>query len=827
MRNLKSYLSLLFAGALALTACQDDFDNPPMSTPESTWLANQADYDVKTIAQLKAEYWSDADNYYQEIGTGADGKHILVKGRVISSDASGNIYKSLVIQDETAALPMSINQSGMSVKYRPGQEIVLDVTGMTIGKYASYQQLGAPDDDETYGHQTTFMAYEVFEQHSQMNGQPDPAAIDTITVNSVSELSGGPEVLRKWQGQLVRFNNVEFVNAGTATFATQKETVNQNITTADGASMVVRTSGYSNFYSDPLPQGKLDIVGILSYHTSGGWQLIMLDRNSCMNVGNPTVGPGAEDNPYTVDQAISIIAGGGSATQVWTSGYIVGAVAPGVQSVTSNDDIQFTSTPELDNTLVFAQDPACKDFSKCMVISLPQGSKLRQYGNLVDHPENYGKKLNVRGNLGTVLDTYGVTGNNGTSAEFSIEGVTVPDDPGVKEGDGSKEQPYTVGQVQGLGNPGTTAWVTGYIVGWVDGAKLEEGAQFTVPSTSASNVLIAATPGETDVKKCIPVQLVAQTDIRSAVNLKDNPGNLGRVLTIEGQLAAYFGTTGVKAPTAFELTGEGGDSPVVPPTPGGGEGTEASPYTVAQAIALGNPGTTAWVKGYIVGYVEGQKIEEGAKFEAGGTVYSNILIADSPSETNVNNCMPVQLVSKTDIRSALNLGDNPGNLGKELSIEGQLAAYFGKPGIKAPTAYSLGEGGGVTPPTPPTPGGDGQGTQAAPYTVAQAIALGNPGTEAWVTGYIVGCVSGQNLESGASFEAVSNVYSNILIADSPTERNVANCMPVQLVSKTDIRAALNLGDNPANLGKQLSISGQLVKYFNVPGIKAPTAYELK
>lgn len=563
MRNLKSYLSLLFAGALTLTACQDDFDDPSMNTPVSSWLENAAEYDVMTISQLKEAYWEDADNYYKAIGEGTEGRHILVKGRVISSDASGNIYKSLVIQDATGALAMSINQNSMCVKYRRGQELVLDVTGMTIGKYASLQQLGAPDDDETYGAQTTFMAYEVFEEHSQMNGLPDLAAIDTITVRSKSELGTTPAELRKWQSQMVRFNNVEFADAGTATFALSKETVNRTLNLEDGNNIIVRTSGYSNFWSDVLPTGRGDVAGILSYHTSGGWQLLLIDRDGCMNFGNPTLNPGAETNPMTVDDAISIEAGGGTATQVWTKGYIVGAVAPGVTTVASNSDIQFTSAPELDNTLVIASAADCKDYTKCIVITLPQGSKLRQYGNLVDNPGNYGKVIALKGNLDTVLGTYGITGNQGTSAEFSIEGVDIPADPGTQDGDGSEQNPYNVNQVKALGSPGTTAWVCGYIVGTAPGKSADTFTTATGSDASDTNVFIAMTAGETDYNNCIPVQLPAGS-IRSAVSLNAHPENLGKLLSIQGTLTAYFGMTGVKEGTAYKLEGSG-DTPVTPP----------------------------------------------------------------------------------------------------------------------------------------------------------------------------------------------------------------------------------------------------------------------
>lgn len=49
-----------------------------------------------------------------------------------------------MIQDETAALAISVNSTGMYTKYAPGQEVVIDLTDMYIGKYNGTQQLGYP-----------------------------------------------------------------------------------------------------------------------------------------------------------------------------------------------------------------------------------------------------------------------------------------------------------------------------------------------------------------------------------------------------------------------------------------------------------------------------------------------------------------------------------------------------------------------------------------------------------------------------------------------------------------------------------------------------------
>ncbi|MDE6178846.1 MAG: hypothetical protein K2F86_06735 [Duncaniella sp.] len=837
MRNLKTYLSALFMGALALTACQDDFDDPALSAPESTWLTDQ-NYELTTIREVKTTYWKDADNYYATIGTTPEGKHIMVKGVITSSDASGNIYKSMVIQDETGSLSMSINANSMNGKYRRGQELVIDLTGMTIGKYSGLEQLGAPEESAQYGQQTTFMPYEQFQLHAQMNGAPDLAAVDTVTVARGADLlSTTPADLIKWQSQLVRFNNCSFADGGMEPFGVYQENTNRILTLEDGTQINVRTSGYSNFYADMLPKGHGDVVGILGYYagssdTGNQWQLTLIDRHGCMNFGNPTMGPGSPENPYSVDEAIALEADGSTVTQVWTTGYIVGAVAPGVTSVTANDQIQFGKDVELPTTLVIASSADCRDYTRCIVIELPQGSRLREYGNLVDHPENLGKTISLKGNLNKVYDTYGITGNQGRASEFVLEGVEVPEDPdqpGTEEGDGTEAKPYNVAQVIAM-NPSSTTdavqsnvWVKGYIVGYY----ADYAPHFEVSTTQRANILIAATPTASAAAECVCIQLVAQTDARNALNLVDNPGVLGMEVSVLGDVMKYNTLPGIKNTSSYKLSGD-----PVPPTPDqpgtpSGDGTEANPYNCASVIAMNPTSTTdavksdVWVKGYIVGYYENYA----PHFEVSATQRANILIADTPTASAASECVCIQLVAQTDARNALNLVDNPGVLGKQVSLFGNVKKYNTLPGIKETSAYKLDGQGGGDDPTPPVPG-DG-GTKENPYTVSAAIALNNPGTESWVEGYIVGCVDGPDIASGSRFEAVEKVYSNILIADSANEKDYTKCLPVQLVKDTAIRAALNLGDNPGNLGKKLKISGKLELYFKAPGLKTPSDYVLE
>ena len=136
-------------------------------------------------------------------------------------------------------------------------------------------------------------------------------------------------------------------------------------------------------------------------------------------------------------------------------------------------------------------------------------------------------------------------------------------------------------------------------------------------------------------------------------------------------------------PAPYDILGEG-DVPGLT-----GDGTKENPYSI-EAAQQKQDGTIAWVQGYIVGTVENYEDPSGsAKFVAPFTAKNNLLIAASATETNVKNCVCVQLSSGTELYSKLNLAENATNLGHILAIQGSLEKFYGFPGVKSTTAATL------------------------------------------------------------------------------------------------------------------------------------------
>lgn len=397
---------------IGLASCQADMHTPEFVPPTTDLVANT------TIADLKTEFQGKCVKVGLKDSTA--NTHYIIKGRVISSDATGNIYKSLVLQDETAALAFSINQSNLYLDYRLGQEIVIDVTGLHIGYYRGLQQIGYPGEPYNGEPQLGFMPYDSWLEHSYPTGLPSTNTLST-TMNApqwpadsmycinieISELAGAD--LIKMQSQLVELKNVHFRQGGTEIYAPKEESVNRALYNERGDSIIVRNSGYSNFYNDTIPAGTGSVRGILSYY-GDSWQLLLRGPEDVM-IDNK----GTEEEPYTVADALNSRYIGSTG---WIEGYIVGSLAAGVTTVSGNGDAIFSSNAETVYNVLIAGSPDVVDINECVMVELPAASQLRRYVNLMDNPDMYKKKLMVKGKIDMSMNMHAITGISGGEDSF-------------------------------------------------------------------------------------------------------------------------------------------------------------------------------------------------------------------------------------------------------------------------------------------------------------------------------------------------------------------------------------------------------------------------
>ncbi len=180
----------------------------------------------------------------------------------------------------------------------------------------------------------------------------------------------------------------------------------------------------------------------------------------------------------------------------------------------------------------------------------------------------------------------------------------------VNYGKGTAKEPYTV--AGGIGSQNQTGkWVNGLIVGYVwYPTDYIFGAD---TCTQNLNLLIADTPENTYLSQSIAVQLPAGA-VRDGLNLKDHKELLGKRVSLYGDLAKYFGISGLKNVSYYVL--EDG-------TTGGVEPFDPSDAIFYESFAtsLGNfttqsvLGAETWVYNsqykcaYVSGYVGGKNKE--------------------------------------------------------------------------------------------------------------------------------------------------------------------------------------------------------------------------
>ena len=276
--KLTKYFAMALA-CLALTACQKDWDDP-QTTPYGNSGIN--DDNIITIAQLKADY----PNVFAESDKNAKiERDIKIKGRVTGNDIGSNLYKQFALQDETGAIIVAVNQSGMHGYLAEGQEIVIDLKDLYIGGYRKQPEIGQPYNGTSIGR----MNKELFQQHFKYTSSLDPNAIKPIDFDINMDKDANC-------GKLVTLKNVSFaLVAGQGTFApdsTQDKTVtivggcvNRALNEYSASDLVIRTSTYAKFAAKKLPVDattgkplKCNITGIATRYASGNkdtWQILI------------------------------------------------------------------------------------------------------------------------------------------------------------------------------------------------------------------------------------------------------------------------------------------------------------------------------------------------------------------------------------------------------------------------------------------------------------------------------------------------------------------------------------------------------------------------
>lgn len=277
MKNKLLYIASALLAFAGFTSCDDDWETPPSGAPTvpAGITANTS------IADFKDQYWSTERNSATEIGKTADGKDIIIRGRVVSSDSAGNIYKNLVIQDlETGdGLTISLDTTSIYKTWQIGQEVVINLTGLYAGMYNNLFQLGGLGEYNG-APSMTFAAASTFKEHAWCDGLSNWQEIDTteVTLAELRAANNNPEQRRHYMSRIVRIKDVRWDGGGKLTFAEPASVANNTnryIKDSEGNRIIVRNSSHATFQGVVLPKGTGSVTGILSYYGTDGWQLML------------------------------------------------------------------------------------------------------------------------------------------------------------------------------------------------------------------------------------------------------------------------------------------------------------------------------------------------------------------------------------------------------------------------------------------------------------------------------------------------------------------------------------------------------------------------
>lgn len=266
---------------LGLTSCMDDDWKTPSGDTPAYGNNTLQEKNVISIDELKTKYGITKDMINDTVRID-DG--IQIKGVVTGNDAEGNIYNEIALQDETGGILVCIAQGGLCGQMQVGQEVLIDLGGLYIGAYRSQPQIGVPyTSTSASGAKSTYpsrIARAEWQTRFKLIGKPDATKLVAKEFDYES-LKGNETELYKYAGCLVKATGVGFAKAdGKTTYAPKSEGAStgygvmrafKNMTTGKDYTtneFGVRTSCYSDFAAEKLPEGKLTVTGILTCYKS-------------------------------------------------------------------------------------------------------------------------------------------------------------------------------------------------------------------------------------------------------------------------------------------------------------------------------------------------------------------------------------------------------------------------------------------------------------------------------------------------------------------------------------------------------------------------------
>lgn len=302
MKNIFKFFLPLFAIAITFSACfEEDFDNPPVTGSDPGLEV------TTTIAELNAMHTFGTVTEIED--------DLIIRGTVVADDFTGNWFRSFVIQDETGGITVLIDIAESYVFYPEGREVYIRLKGLAVSDYNNLTQLGVYNSTINEVEEIGNVSDHLIQSVTRTLPEPEVLTINQLTIDHVNTL--------------VQLEGVEFANTNT-TFADAPglNTINLDLEDCNGNTVIVRTSGYSDFASQTVPQGNGTFVGILSVFRDDFQLLVRRPADLLMSGDRCDGGSGS--------------GGGGTGCDSGVGPLVVEGVDEGFENGSNNDAVAIT-----------------------------------------------------------------------------------------------------------------------------------------------------------------------------------------------------------------------------------------------------------------------------------------------------------------------------------------------------------------------------------------------------------------------------------------------------------------------------------------------------
>ncbi len=139
--------------------------------------------------------------------------NVWIKGQVISTDITGNIYRELYIQDNTGGIDVKIGKSALYGEFALGQWVYVYCDNLQLGAYNGMPQLGLePDNTSTNEYETSYIDVQaIIDLHVFKGEYGTPVAPAVVTEADVKAAITAGYTGELW-GKLVTIENMTYSN---------------------------------------------------------------------------------------------------------------------------------------------------------------------------------------------------------------------------------------------------------------------------------------------------------------------------------------------------------------------------------------------------------------------------------------------------------------------------------------------------------------------------------------------------------------------------------------------------------------------------------------